>query len=248
MDKEQLWLKRRCGYISASNLSEVVSVSGKITEGNIDYIRAKRWERCHGYALPLVASPMLIGKEQEPYAIEWFRSNMRDVEIIYSAELAEIPFWNVAWAKFGASPDAFSPDERLVVEVKTVVSNKEKCFYGDDATSYEQKYAKVKKDHLPQILGQFLSNNKVEEIWVLKYLYQDDNILDDVDSPLCSWRGQIYKFNRIDYSEQLSSLRARICLIDKMIDSPYTPEDFKLGSWSLSNGELVQEYEKKSVK
>ena len=233
MNKEGLWLKKRCGYISASNVGELCSASGKVTEGNLDYIREKRWERRHGFSLPFTAHPMTIGKEQEPYAIAWFRENYSEMPIIYSGELDDIPFWTVPWAKFGASPDAFTEDESTVVEIKTVVSNKQKCFYGDEYTPYEDKKAYAKSEHLPQLLGQFLSKDKVREIKLVKYIYQDDNIMEDTDSVLAPWRGLVFPFYRKDYVNELAELKLRIQMFDAMIDAPISPEEFKSG-WAFS--------------
>ena len=93
MTKEEKWLKRRIGMITASELGSITSASGKIIDGNIDFIRKVRWERNHGFALPIFARTMEIGKENEPLAIEWYRANFPDQKIIYSQELPEIPFW-----------------------------------------------------------------------------------------------------------------------------------------------------------
>ena len=51
-------MQARCGKITASELSEIMSASGKIIDGCVSYIRAKRWERLHGYSLPVSARPV----------------------------------------------------------------------------------------------------------------------------------------------------------------------------------------------
>ena len=41
--------------ITASELNQLTSKSGKIIEGTLSYIRAKRWERKHGFSHPVSA-------------------------------------------------------------------------------------------------------------------------------------------------------------------------------------------------
>lgn len=249
MASKEQWMKERCGYLSASMISDICSASGKIIDGNLSAIRSKRFERKFGYALPVTSRPMEIGTETEPYIIEWFRKNHPEIPIIYSAECEKIPFWKVDWAKFGASPDAFSEDERFVVECKTVVSNTNIEFYSDEYTSYEEKKMAVWKEHGDQLLGQFLSNPKVECIILVKYIPQNDDIMEDTDSPLASWRGIIFSFDRKDYEQSLIALKERIILFDKMIDSHINPSQFKEGVWYVdSEGELKQDESKKRSK
>lgn len=244
MTKEEKWLSLRLGLITASELGSITSASGKIIDGNIDYIRAKRWEREHGFAHHISARPMDIGNEQEPYAVEWCRANLGFDEIVYSKELPEIPFWKAPDCPLGASPDAFTPDERVVFEIKTLVGGKSIEFFGDKYTSYEEKKIAVWKDHGDQLLGQFLANPMVEEIWLVKYIYQDDDILQDTDSPTAPWRGLVFKFARNDYSASIDELRDRIILFDAMISAPINASDFKKGEWSIDSEGNLKKVEK----
>lgn len=239
MDKEQKWLQRRCGYISASMLSDIVSKSGKITLGVQSAIRSKRFERKRGYSLPVSSREMEIGKEQEKYAVEWFRENHPEIPIIYAQELPEIPFWEVSWAKYGASPDAFSEDESVVVEFKTLVSNGKIEFFCDEHTPREAKEYAVWEEHSDQILGQFLSNEKVQTIYLVKYVFQDDYNDFDLDSPTAPWRGFVFHFKRENYIESLEHLKKRIQLIDALIDSDLNPAE--MDGYVLRDGKLIKE-------
>jgi len=242
--KENRWLRRRVGMITASELGQITSVSGKLIDGNLSYIRAKRWERLHGFSHPVTARAMEIGNEQEPYIYEWCKANLDIGEIVYSKNLPEIPFWVSEDCPMGASPDAFTPSEEIVLEFKTLVGATAIEFFGDVYTPFEVKYQAVWKDHGDQVLGQFLSNPKVKEIWVVKYIYCDDDIMEDVDSPLAPWRGLVFKFKRESYSLSITQMRDRICLMDKMIDSKLNPALFKKGEWIINqNGELCQSSE-----
>lgn len=239
MDKEQKWLQKRLGKITASELSSITSASGKIIDGTLSYIRSKRFERNHGFALPVSSKEMQIGKEQEPYAIEWYRSNYPQSKVVYSQELPEIPFWtNPLVHDFGASPDAYSPDEMIVLEVKCCVSNGKIEFYFDPATSFEEKKTMAAKEHLDQIIGQFISNPRVMLVRLLKYCPSNDDILQDTDSPLAPWRGIVFEFERKDYEKSIADMIERINLVNAMIDSGRNPSEFKKGDWRVENGRL----------
>lgn len=240
MDKEQKWLQKRLGMITASELGQITSASGKIIDGNLSYIRAKRWERKHGFAHPVSARAMEIGNEQEPMIYEWCKANLGFNEIVYSKDLPEIPFWVSTDCPVGASPDAFTPDKRIVLEFKTLVGATSIEFFGDDYTPYEEKKLAVWKDHGDQLLGQFISNSAVDEIWIIKYIYQEDDIIKDTDSPLATWRGLVFKFARKDYEASIDEMRKRIILFDKMIDAPINPAEFKKGEWSVVDGKLIK--------
>lgn len=242
MDKEHKWRLDRCGYITASMLSDITSKSGKIIDGNLAAIRSKRFERKYGYPLQVSSRTMDIGTENEKYVIEWFRCQHPETSIIYAQELEDsIPFWKVDWAKFGASPDAFTEDERIIIDAKTVVSNSNIEFFADEYTSYEEKKAKVWDEHGDQILGLWLSNPKAEEVWIVKHIYCDEfNEFEPAD-PLAPWRGLVFKFARKDYEASIEEMKRRIILFDKMIDAPINPSEFKKGEWYVDeNGILLK--------
>ena len=240
MDKESRWLVKRFGMITASELGNITSASGKIIDGNLSYIRAKRWERKRGFSHPVSARAMDIGNQQEPMVIEWCRANLGLGEIVYSKDLPEIPFWLGVDCPVGASPDAFTQDMRTVIEAKTLVGATAIEYFGDEYTPFEEKKFAVWKDHGDQLLGQFISNSSVEEIYLVKYIYQDDDIMADTDSPLAGWRGIVFNFKRADYEKSILEMKARIRLFDKMIDAPINPSEFKKGDWAVINGELCK--------
>ena len=240
MTKEDQWLQKRLGLITASELGSIVSASGKIIDGNIDYIRSKRFERNHGFSLPVYSHAMEVGKESEPYAIEWYRANYPQYPIIYSQDLPEIPFWtNPDVPGFGASPDALYADETAALEIKTTVGNSTIEFFFDPDTSLEEKKARVWKEHGEQIIGQFLSNPKVLIIRLLKYCPCNDDIIQDTDSPLAPWRGMVFEFERKDYKASIAEMAERIRLFNAFIASGRNPSDFKNGEWFVDeNGKL----------
>jgi len=240
MTKEEIWLRKRLGMITASELGQITSASGKIIDGNLSYIRSKRWERKHGFSHPVTSWAMEVGSEQEPMIIEWCRHNLGFDEIVYSKDLPDIPFWIGTDCPIGASPDAFTPDMRVVIEAKTLVGATSIEFFGDEYTSFEEKKLAVWKDHGDQILGQFISNSAVEEIYLVKYIYQDDDIMADTDNPLDPWRGIVFNFKRADYEDSILEMKERIRLFDKMIDAPINPSDFKKGEWYIDGKGKLQ--------
>ena len=198
MDKNEVWMEKRCGRITASELGQIVSASGKVIDGNLSYVRAKRFERGHGFSLPVSARAMDIGNETEPDIFRWAVENLPEcgaARFVYSKDLPEVPFWVPGdMPMFGASPDAYSEDESVVLEFKTMVGNETVEFFCDGRTCYEEKALRVFKDHGPQILGLFLSNPKVRSVVLVKYVPQRDDIMKDLDSPLAPWDSILYTF------------------------------------------------------
>lgn len=243
ISKEERWLKNRVGRITASELGEITSASGKIIDTNIVYIRAKRWERNHGYALPVSSRTMEIGNETEPMIFEWTKANLDYPDLVYSKddELGDIPIWIPEDAPyFGASPDAFTVTQETVFEFKTLVGNETTFFYMDEYTPFVEKKARVLKEHGEQIFGLFISNPTVKRVILVKYAPQRDDIMDDRDSPLAPWRGVAFIFERKDYTVSIEEMRQRVILINAMIDAPVDPAQFKAGEWVVENGHLIK--------
>lgn len=241
MTKEQVWMKERCGRITASELSEINPASGRVIDGCVSYIRAKRWERKHGYALSVSARTMEIGNENEPMIFEWLKANIGGDDVVYSKdpELGEIPFWVPEDLPcFGASPDAFTFDRKVIWEFKTLVGNEATCFFMDEYTPMVEKKARVLKEHGDQIMGLFISSPETEVVKLIKYVYQRDDIELDIDSPLAPWRGIVFEFFRDDYQLSINEMKLRITFFDRMIDAPVNPVEFKDGLWILKDGKL----------
>lgn len=246
MTREEAWLQRRCGKITASELGCITSASGSIIEGNLTYVRSKRFERKHGFALTVNARPLTIGNETEPLIFEWLKTNringIDPSTLVYAKDesLVEIPFWeNPDVPNFGASPDCYTKDESIVFEFKTLVGNEATEFFMDEYTSKVDKMARVLKEHCDQICGQFLANPKVQKIYLIKYAPQRDDIPRDFDSPLAAWRGIVFEFRREDMASAIEYMRIRIALFNAFIDSKINPSDLKKG-YALRDGKLVK--------
>lgn len=93
---------------------------------------------------------------------------------------------------------------------------------------------------MDQILGQFVSNDKVSLIRLVKYCPCNDDILADLDSPLAPWRGLVFEFERRDYEASIAEMAERIKLFDAFIESGINPSEFKKGEWSVVDGKLIK--------
>ena len=225
---EKDWLKQRCGLITASELNKIVEGKTKATlKGTLDYISKKRFERSRQFPIQVNARNFEIGNEQEPYIIGWLNENHPDVDIVFSKDFDEIPFERVDWAKFGASLDAWTKDEDIIIELKTLVGETNIYFFSDPTISYEAKRAFVLEEHGNQLKGQLLARPQAKEIWVVKYIYKDDFNELDTDPTTAEWRGQIFKFKREDFGNSIEDMKDRIIIIDKFIDSGYNREKLK---------------------
>lgn len=243
MDREYEWMKKRCGRITASELGDLTSASGRIIDGNVAYIRKKRWERRHGFALPVSSKTMEVGNDTEPVIFQWVKANI-DPEggrYVYSKDEAQIPIWiPQGMPCFSASPDAYTEDHRVILEFKTLVGNEQTEFYMDERTSYAEKAARASKEHLPQVLGLLMSEPKAERVRLVKYAPQRDEVMDDLDSPLAPWRGVVFDFLRSDYLFDLARMEQLVRMFDRMIDSDVNPSSFKNGwSYDAAQGVLV---------
>lgn len=237
-------MKERCGRITASELGSLVSASGKIIDGNLSYIRSKRWERERGFALPVSSKAMEMGNQVEPEIFEWAKANLPECqkeEFFYSKDLEAIPFWVPEdMPYFGASPDAFNGSHSIVLEFKALVGNETAEFFMDHHTDYAEKKARVVKEHGEQVFGLFLSDPRVETVCLIKYYPQRDDIDQDTDSPLAPWRGIVFYFHRKDYEASLAAIRERTALVNAMIDSGLNPAEFKSGTWFVKDGKLAK--------
>lgn len=247
MTKDDRWMQLRCGRITASELGDIMSASGGIIDGNLAYIRSKRFERKHGYSLPVSSRPMEIGNETEPMIFRWAMENRdlfikdKSLEFVYSKDLDEVPFWIPEDVpNFGASPDAFSTDESVVIEFKTLVGNEPTEFFMDDKTSAFDKNLRIVKEHGDQLIGQFISNPKTQVIHLIKYAPQRDDVMKDCDSPLAPWRGYVFTMKREDSELCMRDMVNRIKFFNALIDSDINPRDMKSGwSYDVTNDRLV---------
>ena len=221
--KELNWLKKRVGVITASEVDKLFSASGKWIEGNITYLYQKQYERTYNEPLcPKSARSLTLGTENEPYAIEWMRSQHPEWIIKHcSKDFDEIVFVKNDWG-LGGSPDGFVFEEDILtklIEIKCVVGDKQICRYFSNTLPYEKKRIEALEEHKYQLYAQFLLFPEVEEIILLKYRPQfDENPFDMLDV-LDESRGIEFIYTRKEMGDMLQVVEDRVRFADEYLKS-----------------------------
>ena len=221
--KELNWFRKRVGVITASEVDKLFSASGKWIEGNITYLYQKQYERTYNEPLcPKSARSLTLGTENEPYAIEWMRSQHPEWIIKHcSVDYDEIIFVKNDWG-LGGSPDGFVFEEDILtklIEIKCVVGDKAICRYFSNTLPYEKKRIEAFEEHKYQLYAQFLLFPEVEEIILLKYRPQfDDNPFDMLDV-LDESRGIEFIYTRKEMGDMLQVVEDRVRFADEYLKS-----------------------------
>ena len=222
-EKELNWFRKRVGVITASEVDKLFSASGKWIEGNITYLYQKQYERTYNEPLcPKSARSLTLGTENEPYAIEWMRSQHPEWIIRHcSKDFDEIVFVKNDWG-LGGSPDGFVFEEDILtklIEIKCVVGDKQICRYFSNTLPYEKKRIEAFEEHKYQLYAQFLLFPEVEEIILLKYRPQfDENPFDMLDV-LDESRGIEFIFTRQEMGDMLQVVEDRVRFADEYLKS-----------------------------
>ena len=222
-EKELNWFRKRVGVITASEVDKLFSASGKWIEGNITYLYQKQYERTYNEPLcPKSARSLTLGTENEPYAIEWMRSQHPEWIIKHcSKDFDEIVFVKNDWG-LGGSPDGFIFEEDILtklIEIKCVVGDKQICRYFSNTLPYEKKRIEAFEEHKYQLYAQFLLFPEVEEIILLKYRPQfDENPFDMLDV-LDESRGIEFIYTRKEMGDMLQVVEDRVRFADEYLKS-----------------------------
>jgi hypothetical protein len=238
--KEREWFLHKVGKFSASNADKLMSASGKWIEGNIDYLYELQYQRLTGEPTPPVyARPMQLGIENEPYGIEWIRSNKPELNILhcesdFTEKVFEEPYEGLM---FGVSPDAFVMDAKpsaewngicgeyvkshisALLEVKCVVGRKNTVRYFSPTLDFDTKRDMAKKEHIWQMAAQLFAYPNVETIFLLKYLPQIDDNPWDLRSVTDPTRGLLFEFSRDELIVEIRTIEMRIRYADAYIKS-----------------------------
>lgn len=222
-NREKEWFKKRVGVITASEVDKLFSASGKWIEGNITYLYQKQYERTFNEPLcPKFARSLTLGTENEPYAVEWMRSQHPEWDIKHcSKDFDEIFFVKNDWG-LGGSPDCFVFEEDILtklIEVKCVVGDKAICRYFSPTLPYDKKRIEAFDEHKYQILAQFLLFRYIDEIILLKYRPQFDDNPFDVRPVLDESRGIEFIFTRQEMGDMLQKVEDRVRFADEYLNS-----------------------------
>lgn len=221
-EKQRIWLEKRIGCISASEVHLLMSKSGKFTATNISYLRKIERQRFLNEPAPPVYSKSLsFGTENEPYAIEWLRANT-DWDIIHcDVDMEEKGFVKTDWG-LGVSPDAFKMNSVKIenlIEVKCVFGDGETDLIFSPSTPYWKKKKHVFNNHKDQLGSQLLAYPRVDSVIAFKYDPQSDENEFDLRSPLDPSRGIIFEFSRSDFGDYLDKIKEKVLYSNEYLDS-----------------------------
>lgn len=235
--KEERWLKKRLGVITASELKRLLSKSGKLTQTAISYLYEKQYERLCKEMLPKVDTyEMRVGKENEQYAVAWLRENYPDKVFHHCSEDYEDIMFVVAENGLGISPDVIIGDNEGIVEIKCVVSRANISIYFNPAIPYHKKKQIAFEEHKEQLAGQLSGFPNMDKIYLLKYRPQLDDNDWDMKSVVDKSRGELFAFTREELQDLIDEINRIVPIATKYINSN---ED--IGEINLSNKDEVLE-------
>lgn len=226
MDENIQWLIKRAGFISASCLSDLMCKGRGKDWGDtaISYLRKVEYERMMGTpGINKDAPALRFGRENEPYAVEWIKSNFYADVRYYEEDFEDKPFITVPWAKFGATPDVDIADENgnpiEIIEIKCTFSETSTYFYFSPSAPESRKKAEALKEHRDQIAGQFLACPTVQKIHILKYNPQRDECDWDIMDPTDPRRGIMFTITREEMGDYLETVKDRIIKADTFLNT-----------------------------
>lgn len=235
--KEERWLKKRLGVITASELKRLLSKSGKFTQTNISYLYEKQYERLCKEMLPKVDTyEMRVGKENEQYAVAWLRENHPDMVFHHCSEDYEDIVFVVAENGLGISPDVIVGDNEGIVEIKCVVSRANISIYFNPAIPYAKKKQIALEEHKEQLAGQLSGFPNLNEISLLKYRPQLDDNDWDIKGVLDKDRGILFTFTREELQDLIDEINRVVPIADAFISS-----NKDVGEINLNNKDEVLE-------
>ena len=242
--KEERWLKKRLGVITASELKRLLSKSGKFTQTNISYLYEKQYERLCKEMLPKVDTyEMIVGKENEQYAVAWLRENYPDMVFHHCSEDYEDIMFVGAENGLGISPDVIVGDNEGIVEIKCVVSRANISIYFNPAIPYAKKKQIALEEHKEQLAGQLSGFPNLNEISLLKYRPQLDNNDWDMKSVVDKSRGELFIFTREELQDLIDEINRVVPIANAFISS-----NKDVGEINLNNKDEVLEKKAKVCK
>ena len=218
--KEERWLQKKKGVISASELKRLLSKSGKFTQTNISYLYEKQFERFSKDSLPKVNTwEMKIGKENEVYAVHWLRENHPELDIHHcTADYEDIVFIK-SEAGLGISPDVVVGDIESLIEIKCVVSRGTISQYFSLSMPYERKKHLAFEEHKEQLAGQLSGFPDMKYIYLLKYRPLLDSEDIEASGVLDVSRGILFKYERSELQSLIDEINRVVPIVNTYIDS-----------------------------
>jgi len=204
--KEEIWLKKRVGKITASNCPDLMTKGTKGVEWGktaLNEMYTVKYERRTGLSRESFSNSNFDwGHENEPNAIDWLRDQMMNQVLSCSNDFNDIIFQE-PFNGFGDSPDGFIYDfERNiegVLEIKCPV----------DVAKIERFYESIeitpKDDYYWQFIAHLIGTPEAKYIMYLVYDGYSNT-------------GVFTKLNRCDCLDDIQLLTNRIKLANHYID------------------------------
>lgn len=235
--KESIWLKKKIGCFSSSNLDLLMPGKGnKWTDTNKNYLyKIQRQRLLNEPAPPIHARTMDIGIQNEPYAIEWLRENTTSTIKHCDSDYPEKIFVRTEWG-LGSSPDAYEvklsqlcnekhevvyeAEKKLsLIEIKVTAGEETTNFYFSPTVPFDRKRMRAFDEHRDQMAGQLLTHPDIDVVKLMKYDPQLDDNEFDLRSPVDKTRGIVFEFTRAEFGTYLDTVEQRVRFADEYLKS-----------------------------
>jgi hypothetical protein len=209
--KEERWLQKRVGKITASILNDIMSKGRGVPYGQkaINAMRAVKYERRTGYSRQSASSfQMEWGKENETHALDWYKWWRRDentgIEDVKDCrnDFDDIVF-NQPFDGFGDSPDFLVYRYGKIIGVGEI-----KCPV--DVVKIEELFTETtaidqNSEYYNQLIGHFIG-------------CPEANFADLVIFDAYTNTGKVFTLTRHENEAQIAAVKARIMQVSAFID------------------------------
>lgn len=244
LTREQRWKLNRLGYFTCSELEALFPKKGGFDKGAMDLLYQKQWER--NSPIPYFrrgSANFDFGHDYEKDGVAWLRENQIELGLVgdikHCSSEEDFPK-DIVFEKtefgLGGSPDVIlqvttktsdtAPDGCAWYNTETTGLVEIKCVEGKDwfkfaspTLSLEAKKAMVLEAHKMQLIGQLLLYPEIDHIYLLKYRPQIAEDECDLDSPLATWRGILFRFERSEFGIILDEVKNKIQFCNEYLRS-----------------------------
>lgn len=226
-DKEYQWHLKRIGKITASEVHNIMTKSGKWTQTAISYLYKVQRQRYINAPAPIKnARSLSWGNENESLAIEWLRENYlkgksSNFSIFHCDEDGDEKVFISGKDNFGGSPDAYlmyGSKIRSYIEIKCVYGENETNWMFSPTVPLEDKRKRVYDEHIFQMAGQLLLPGSPDKIMLMKYDAPDDEDEFDMRDEFDPQRGIIFNFTKKELMPIMEEMKERVWFANKCLN------------------------------
>ena len=226
-DKEYQWHLKRIGKITASEVHNIMTKSGKWTKTAISYLYKVQRQRFINEPAPIKnARSLSWGKANEEVAIAWLRENyLKDksskFSIFHCDEDGDEKIFITGDDNFGGSPDAYlmyGSKIRAYIEIKCVYGEEETNWIFSPTVPINEKRERVYEEHVHQLAGQLLLPGSPDKIMLLKYDAPDEDNEFDMRDAIDPRRGIIFTFTKKELQPVMDEMKERVWFANKCLN------------------------------